>query len=266
MTDEKLKKHYQKESATSEDEEGLMVEKPSPILNLSGRILLATNSVVIKEVITLVLEKTGITVDLVENGQEALQAAISVQFDLILMDIQLPIMDGKETMACLQQFGINIPTYALTANITPSDIEEYSVVGFSGTLSTPLNRGHLYKLLSQHLRDASKNINPVESIESRFMATTLRLKALFFDELHKQHIAIDDSIENSNYDNLIKITHVIKGTAGSVGYEDLTEMADQCLTLLRQKHFEQGAERCAELNSKIASIMRENEKKKQEWS
>ena len=264
MTDETATKHYQKERAAREEAELFLVKKPTQLFGLSGHILLATDSAKIQKSITVALEKTGVTVDIAESGQKTLRKAISVQFDLILLDIQLPTMDGKETMACLQQFGINIPTYALTANISPSHTEKHTMLGFSGTLTAPLNLGHLYQVLSQHLQDASTNIAHVASNESRFIVTTLKLKALFFNELNKQHVAITDSIANLNYDNLIKITHVIKGTAGSVGYEDLTEMADRCLTLLRQKHFEQGMQLCVALNSRIAAVIEENEKRKPE--
>ena len=52
---------------------------------------------------------------------------------------------------------------------------------------------------------------------------------------------------------------MIKGTAGSLGYDDLTDMADQCLTLLRREHFEQGAQSCVELKNMIASLISKNE-------
>lgn len=234
------------------------------VSSLAGHILLAVNSALNQELIASALEKTGATIDLAENGQEALQKAISGQFDLILMDIQMPVMDGKEAMACLQQLGIDIPTYALTANNTASDIEECAALGFSGTLSTPVDLTQLYQLLTLHLPDAVMENNRHESSPSRFIATTPKLKTLFFTELRKQHVAIADSIENSNYNDLIKVIHVIKGTAGSVGYGGLTDMADHCLTLLRQDQLEQGMQHCIKLNDKIASLISENDKRELE--
>jgi|GEM_PF-1076841 len=264
MADEKLTKGFKKESAALKEDKPLLMEKSLQVSSLAGHILLAVNSTLNQDLITNALEKTEATVDLVENGQEALQKAISGQFDLILMDIQLPVMDGKETMACLQQLGIDIPAYALTTNNTASDIEEYVAIGFSGTLSTPINISQLYQVIAQHLRESIKENNLQESSPPRFIATTPKLKTLFFTELHKQHVAIADSIENANYDNLIKVIHVIKGTAGSVGYGDLTDLAEHCLTLLRQDQLEQGVQHCIQLNNKIASLLNENDKRELE--
>lgn len=264
MTDEELTKGFKKESAALLEDEPLLMEKSLQVSSLVGRILLAVNSTLNQDLITGALEKTDATFDLVENGQEALQKAISGQFDLILMDIQLPVIDGKETMACLQQLGIDMPTYALTANNTTSDIEEYVTVGFSGTLSTPVNLSQLYRVLTQHLREPVKESNPQESTPSRFIATTPKLKTLFFTELHKQHVAIADNIEILNYNNLIEVIHVIKGTAGNVGCGDLTDMAEHCLTLLRRDQLEQGLQHCIQLNDKIASLLSENDKRELE--
>jgi CheY-like chemotaxis protein len=264
MTDKKLTKGVKKESVAPKEDKPLLMKKSLQVSSLAGHILLAVNSTLNQDLITNALEKTNATVDLVENGQEALQKAISGQFDLILMDIQLPVMDGRETMECLQQLGIDIPAYAITANNTASDIEEYVAIGFRGTLPTPVNLRQLDQLLILHLRDPVEESNPQESTPSRFIATTPKLKTLFFTELHKQHVAIADSIESADYNNLIEVIHVIKGTAGSVGYGDLTDLAEHCLTLLRQDQLEQGVQHCIQLNKKIASLISENDKRELE--
>jgi signal transduction histidine kinase/CheY-like chemotaxis protein/HPt (histidine-containing phosphotransfer) domain-containing protein len=227
------------------------------IPSLTGHILLVEDTVLNQQLITFTLEKTGVSVDLAISGEEALQKAISGQYDLILMDIQMPIMDGKEAMASLQQLGINVPVYALTANVMPSDIQEYTDIGFTGTLSKPLDLFHLYQVLKQHLSDVQQISQSDGLIDLNLIAANTRLQALFFTELHKQHLAITDNIKHSNYNSLIKITHVIKGTAGSLGYDDLTEMANQCLELLRQEKFEQGVQHCTRLNSKISRLLKE---------
>ena len=264
MTDEKLTKDFKKESAALKEDEPLLMENSLQVPSLAGHILLAVNSTLNQDLITAAVEKTDATVDLAQNGQEALQKALSGQFDLILMEVQLPVMDAKETMACLQQLGIDIPTYALTANNTVPDIEEYEATGFSGTLPAPVNLSQLYQVLTQHLRNPVKENNPQQSTSSRFIATTPKLKTLFFTELHKQHAAIADSIKNRDYNHLIKVIHVIKGTAGSVGYGDLTDMAEHCLILLRQGQPEQGVQHCIKLNNKISSLLSENDKRELE--
>ena len=228
--------------------------QPVQIPSLTGDVLLVEDNEVNQLLITYNLQQRGASVDLAANGQEALQKVLNGHYDLILMDIQMPVMDGKEAMKSLQQLGINIPTYALTANVMPSDIREYSAIGFTGTLSKPLDVGNLYQVLNQHLtaRD-DKMAEP--SQEMKIFAQDPKIRTLFYAELAKQHILITQHIQNFDYDGLIKSVHIIKGSAGSFDYNDLTNLAAQSLSLLRQKQYVQGVQHCIKLNKKVIGIL-----------
>ena len=73
--------------------------------------------------------------------------------------------------------------------------------------------------------------------------------------LAKQHIEITKNIHNLNYDGLMEVVHIIKGSAGSFGYDDLTHLAAHSLMLLRQKEYIQGVEYCIKLNLRAADIL-----------
>lgn len=230
--------------------------KPESIPSLTGNILLVEDTEVNQQLISFNLEKTGAHVDLAENGQEGLAKALSNSYDLILMDIQMPVMDGKEAMKAFKQLNITTPTYALTANIMPSDVHEYTEIGFTGTLGKPLELTHLYQVLKQHLpvnNNASKNTNQVKSIET--LAQDDKIKTLFYKELTKQNLAITENIQSLNYTKLIQSTHIIKGSATSFGYEELTLLAEESLLLLRKEHYEQAIKSCTHLNQKIMGVL-----------
>jgi response regulator RpfG family c-di-GMP phosphodiesterase len=182
--------------------------------------------------------------------------ALSGEYDLILMDIHMPVMDGKEALKSLQQLGVSTPIYALTANVMHSDMQEYAEIGFTGTLSKPLELENLYKVLKQHL-DTVNNLKSHRSHRAQLLVKDPKIRALFFSELTKQHTEIKVNIQNFDYAGLINAAHIIKGSAESFGYEDLTKLAAESLQLLRNKQYVQAVEQCTNLNLKIAEVLNE---------
>ncbi|WP_299269901.1 ATP-binding protein [uncultured Psychrosphaera sp.] len=233
--------------------------KPERIPSLTGNILLVEDTEVNQQLITFNLEQTGAHVDLAENGQQGLEKALSNSYDLILMDIQMPVMDGKEAMKAFKQLNITIPTYALTANIMPSDVHEYTEIGFTGTLGKPLELTNLYQVLKQHLQINNSVSNKTDQVNSaEILAQDTKIRTLFYKELTKQNLEITESIQSLNYTKLIQSTHIIKGSAKSFGYEELTLLAEASLLLLREKNYEQAIKSCIDLNQKIMGVLNGN--------
>ena len=229
---------------------------PLQIPALVGNILLVEDTKLNQQLITFNLQQTGAQVDLAKNGLEGLQQALSGQYDLILMDIHMPVMDGKEALKSLQQLGVNTPIYALTANVLPADIQEYADLGFTGSLSKPLELDKLYAVLKQHLTALDSSVS-LASHSAKLLVEDPKIRTLFYQELTKQKIEITENILNLNYAGLINAAHIIKGSAESFGYEDLTNLAEQSLQLLRQKQYVQAVQYCTNLNKKIAEVLNE---------
>ena len=231
--------------------------QPLDIPSLTGRILLVEDTEVNQQLVTFNLVQTGAKVDLAVNGQEALQKVLNEHYDLVLMDIQMPIMDGKEAMRSLQQLGINTPIYALTANVMAADIQEYAALGFTGTLGKPLELGHLYQVLSTHLFNHTKHKGEVVSNTDLTLPSAV-IAALFYTELANQYKELTEGIQYRKYARLLQITHIIKGSAGSFGHDDLAELAAQALLLFRQNQDERALKVCIKLTQKIVEILNEN--------
>jgi signal transduction histidine kinase/CheY-like chemotaxis protein len=231
---------------------------PQPVIipSLIGNILLVEDTEVNRQLITFNLQKTGANIDTAKNGLEGLQLALSGEYDLILMDIHMPVMDGKEALKSLQQLGVSTPIYALTANVMHSDIQEYAAIGFTGTLSKPLELKNLYTVLNQHL-STTDALERHRSQRAKLLVQDPKIRALFFTELTKQHAEITENIQNLDYAGLINAAHIIKGSAESFGYEDLTKLAAQYLLLLRKKQYVQAVQECTNLNLKIAEVLNE---------
>lgn len=90
-----------------------------------------------------------------ENGKVAVELAASGMLDVILMDIMMPIMDGYEATLLIRQQEANIhtPIIALTASIMPDEMQKCLQVGFNDSISKPINRENLYRIILKWLEN-----------------------------------------------------------------------------------------------------------------
>lgn len=127
-----------------------------PTVNLSGRILLAEDVPANQKLISFLLQKNGAEVEVVENGRQAVErATLALQqgkpFDLILMDIQMPEMDGYAATATLRESGYLGRIVALTAHATQADRQRCLDSGFDGFAVKPIQREQLIATCREHL-------------------------------------------------------------------------------------------------------------------
>ena len=133
--------------------------------SLRGTVLLAEDGVSNQRLITAHVESTGATLAVVDNGELAVQQALSDDFDLVLMDIQMPVMDGFTAVKLLREAGYGGAIVALTANVMRSDIETYRAIGCTDVLAKPIDRARLYDVLSRHLQPSDATVAPERSRE-----------------------------------------------------------------------------------------------------
>ena len=124
----------------------------SAVPELKGyHILVVDDNEVNRIVVQSMLEKTGGTITLACNGVEAVACCEKVPPDLILMDIQMPEMDGMEACSRILSTHPNIPIIALTANVMQQDVDKYAAHGFVAHLGKPVDMALLFSLLTQHI-------------------------------------------------------------------------------------------------------------------
>lgn len=119
---------------------------------LSGRILCAEDNDVNRRLVSLLVDRTGAELVHVGNGAEALELAIKEPFDLVLMDIQMPVMNGRDATAALREAGVNTPVIALTANVMSEDIADYRLAGCNEHLAKPIDKQRFYEVLARYLK------------------------------------------------------------------------------------------------------------------
>ena len=119
-------------------------------IKLSGTVLVAEDNRANQMLITKLLEKMGFGVALAEDGNIAVQKAMTLSFDLIFMDMKMPNMDGYEATKALRDKGVSVPIIALTANAMRGDREKCIEAGCDAYLSKPINKEELKRILCQY--------------------------------------------------------------------------------------------------------------------
>jgi CheY-like chemotaxis protein len=116
------------------------------------KILIAEDNQLNQMLIKAILDKESIQYELAENGEQVLEKLKTTNFDLILMDIQMPIMDGvSATIEIRNNLKSSIPIIALTANASVSDELKYKEVGMNDHLSKPFKREDLFNKIKRQL-------------------------------------------------------------------------------------------------------------------
>jgi two-component system, sensor histidine kinase and response regulator len=177
-----------------------------------------------QQVVRELLERAGATVTLASNGREALEQAGAGDFELILMDLQMPEVGGIEAAETLRASGCKVPIVAMTASAMPGDDERCIAAGMNDYLSKPLNLERLSGVLERLLRLGAA---PAEAAPGP-AATAAAAKSLS-PELPKLLETLRAQLEMSDssaVDTLDQIRHALSGAPGSRSFRELVRLVD----------------------------------------
>ncbi len=118
----------------------------------SGAVLVVDDNKTSEVLATLLLEKLGFEVTAVSDGAEAVDEALAKSFDLILMDMQMPSVDGYEATKILRDKGVTIPIVAVTAYALEGDRDKCISTGCDDYISKPINKDRLYEIVGKYVQ------------------------------------------------------------------------------------------------------------------
>lgn len=118
---------------------------------IAGKILVVDDNLESRKLLELFFRKTRAEITFAENGKQALELIAQQSFDLILLDIQMPIMDGKTTVIEMRHRGVLTPVIALTANTMKHEVDSYFKIGCNAFLGKPFKKKELYSVLFANL-------------------------------------------------------------------------------------------------------------------
>ncbi|QDV77574.1 Sensory/regulatory protein RpfC [Planctomycetes bacterium K2D] len=200
------------------------------------RVLVVEDGETNRRLIGLVLRRAGVEVEMAHNGQEGIDAALACEFDAILMDMQMPVMDGYTAAGRLRDANFNGPIIALTAHAMKGDEERCLEAGCSDYLTKPIEAPRLLAKLAavrgevaiEESEDADAPVSYDDLIPSslptddeEFGEVAESFLAKYSSELELMHRSIDDA----DWDSLRRSAHWLKGSGGTAGYQAVTDAA-----------------------------------------
>jgi two-component system sensor histidine kinase/response regulator len=211
-------------------------------------ILLAEDNPVNQKLAVRLLEKQGHTVVAVGNGQAALTAVAQQRFDLVLMDVQMPEMDGLEATAAIRehehQSGRHIPIIAMTAHAMQGDRERCLAAGMDDYITKPMQATELYAAIERLLQDAATpdtpTVEPPIDLASALSnvdedtALLAEIVEVFLRDSPKQVAVLREAIDSRNAQRTERTAHGLKGALASLGAQAAHALAYELETLGRQ--------------------------------
>jgi signal transduction histidine kinase/CheY-like chemotaxis protein/HPt (histidine-containing phosphotransfer) domain-containing protein len=190
---------------------------------LSGHVLVAEDNPDNQQLIGLYLENAGVKASVTENGQRAVEHALAGEFDLILMDMQMPEMDGVEATRLLRASGYGRPILALTANATAESRELSRAAGCDDFLTKPIDRQHFYRTLSSYLQSTESDMAKPAPATPRVtdIPEFRKIAQRFATALPGRITRMRAMAEQLHWQQLGSAAHQLKGSAGSLGYPRL---------------------------------------------
>ena len=128
-------------------------ELPKLTLLKTKNVLLVEDNEINQMIAEAMLESIGLNVTVADNGQQALDEVKEKNYDLVLMDIQMPVMDGITACRKIRETNQLLPIIALTANVMSDDILKYQMEGFNDHIAKPIDLDVLIQVLAQNLLD-----------------------------------------------------------------------------------------------------------------
>ncbi|MCC6899705.1 MAG: response regulator [Polyangiaceae bacterium] len=221
---------------------------PPPLVVSSGagrRILIAEDNFFTQVILKRTVERLGHAVEVAQNGLEVIDALGVGNFDAVIMDCQMPLLDGYSTTARLRELGYDraaLPVIALTASAVPGDREKCLRSGMNDYLTKPFTLAEVGATLERWLsasprQKASKTAPPeepaqgpldlrrLEDLSGGDAAVLADVCAVFVEDMGARLEDLERAAESADAAALRRIAHVVAGSASNVGARTLESLA-----------------------------------------
>lgn len=192
------------------------------------RLLLADDDEAMHHLVARLLKSLNVELTCVEDGRQAVDQALAKPFDLILMDVDMPILDGLKAVKELRDRGYTRPIVILTASDGPGERETCLQTGASGWLAKPLTREALTTMV------ISMKDDPI--VSSLVHVTEMAdLIDQFVGDLSERVTELENAFRAAEWPMLERLARALKGDAGAYGFEVITHAAAELEQMTAQK-------------------------------
>ena len=244
-----------------------------------GRVLVVDDGAETRQLIRILLEEAGLTVDLAENGLAGVKMAGAGQYDVILMDVHMPVMDGFTAVQKLREQGLETTIIALTANAMKGFKQECLEKGYSGYFTKPIDVDQFMKLMADLAggelvysttspsavcsemprgKEVGAEVSRSSTIGSTMPGGNERfqkLAASFISRLHERLEATEKAAIQGDLEEVVDFAHWLKGAGGTVGFHEFTEPAGRLETLAKEKEEPEVAQVLSNLRGLAARLV-----------
>lgn len=243
------------------------IKRPDTRPFMEGSILLAEDNPVNQEVAKVILEKLGFKVTIASDGKQAIDLAFTHHYDAILMDCQMPVMDGYAATSAIRERLEAIPIIALTANASEIERQHCLDAGMDDFLSKPYSIDQLTQkislwlpkekgsVLTQYKKEKAGTeesqhvivpvLNPmrlkqIQELDSGTENALLhKILRAFLESADTYTQQIESAIQDSNAEKLRQSSHALKSISGNIGAENLSGICEQLEQLGKTANFDQ---------------------------
>ena len=185
----------------------------------------------------------------IQNGEKP--------FDLILMDIHMPVMDGLEAASSITSLDVKTPIVAVTANIMPDDLELYKINGMSDCIGKPFTSHELWRTLLRYFHDGGRSEDLDEQLPSDDEKSQKLLLASFVRDRETSIADIRNALDSGDVELAHRVAHTIKGMAGQIGKKQLQEAAGVVEAMLSDKQGVVDEEKVGKLEHELNLVLSE---------
>ncbi|MBI5247905.1 MAG: response regulator, partial [Desulfomonile tiedjei] len=232
------------------------------------KILLVEDNLVNQTLAVRLLEKRGYSVSVSNNGKQAFQALGQDSFDLILMDVEMPEMNGFETTRIIREkektSGGHIPIIAMTAHAMDGDRERCLNAGMDAYISKPVSSEELFSMIEKYAGGVAQDTGSEtkEPIDSAKLMERMggdkellsELVALFLEESPKLFSEIRDAVINNQPEILKTVAHTLKGSVGNFAAPEAADAALRLENIGKSGKMTEGPEALAALERELQRV------------